>query len=178
MEYLQFGAHFTQLSTALFSLDREELYKAIELLRAARDRHSNVWIVGNGGSAATAAHFANDLAKMCRIRAFSIPSMISTVTAMGNDDGWDEMFAHTIDVYLEPDDVVVAISCSGRSKNVAQAARNIRNLIVLTGDEYSDNILLRLPAQAVFTVPNVDILVQEDVHLAICHAIAKILRMD
>ena len=171
------GAHFAQVSSALMSIDREELRKAVAVLQAARESRANVWILGNGGSAATASHFANDLAKMCGIRAFSVPDMTPTVTAFGNDEGWDVMFQKVIDVYLEPDDAVIAISCSGRSKNVIMAAKGIQNLIVLTGDDYDNNFLLRLPARAVLAVFNSDITVQEDIHMVICHAIATALKV-
>lgn len=176
MEYKQLGKHFTELTNALLSVERNELNNAILLLREARKKRAAVWIVGNGGSAATASHFANDLSKMGGIKAFAIPDMTPTVTAFGNDDGWDVMFQHTVDVYLEPDDVVVAISCSGKSVNVVMAAKSIHNLIILTGNETEDNYLARLPNKAYLRAMSDDITVQEDVHLAMCHAIAKALR--
>lgn len=172
----KFGKHFSELATALFVIEQNELNNAIQTLREARKKHASVWIIGNGGSAATASHFANDLAKMCGIKAFSVADMTPTVMAFGNDDGWNVMFQHTIDVYLEPDDVIVAISCSGRSKNVIMAATSIPNLIVLTGKDTEENYLARMPNKAYLRAMNDDITVQEDVHLAMCHAIAKALR--
>lgn len=176
LTYKQIGSHFAELSAALLNVDREELKRAIETLREARKARSSVWIVGNGGSAATASHFANDLVKMAGIKAFAVPDMGPTVFAYGNDDGWDKMFQHTIDVYLEPQDVVVAISCSGKSVNVLMAANSIQNLIILTGNEFEDNYLSRLPAKAKLAAMSDDITIQEDIHLAMCHAIAKGLR--
>lgn len=176
MEYKQLSSHFAELSAAMLSVDRDELKKAIEVLERAKTGRNNVWIVGNGGSAATASHFANDLGKMCGIKAISIPDMTPTVTAFGNDDGWDKMFQHAIDVFLEPEDVVVAISCSGKSLNVVMAAKSIKNLIVLTGIEFRDNYLTRMNPKAVLFVMNDDITIQEDVHLAMCHAMAKALK--
>jgi len=173
MNHSKIGSHFAQLSTALLAVDRDELMKAVSTLKIARTAKRNVWIVGNGGSAATASHFANDLSKMSGIKAFAVPDMGPTVTAYGNDDGWDKMFAHTIDVYLEPGDVVVAISCSGRSTNVIMAAKSIPNLIILTGRDFDNNWLVRMPAKAILHAESDDITIQEDIHLAICHAIAK-----
>jgi D-sedoheptulose 7-phosphate isomerase len=168
--------HFTELSAALFSIDREEVHKAVTLLKTAQERGNFVWIVGNGGSAATAEHFANDLVKMCRVRAIAIPAQTPTVTAYGNDDGWGDMFLHALDVFQSPDDVLVAISCSGRSENVVRTAKGIQNLIVMTGGEYQDNELARLPAAACIGVSHEDITIVEDIHLAICHCIAKVPR--
>jgi len=175
--YKQIGAHFAQLSAALLSVDRDELRKAIETLSEVREKRGSVWIVGNGGSAATASHFANDLTKMAGIKAFSVADMGPTVTAYGNDDGWDRMFQHAIDVYLEADDAVVAISCSGLSANVIMAARSIQNLIILTGNGWDENALARLPARSLLVAAVDDITLQEDIHLAMCHAIAKELKL-
>lgn len=174
MHYLRIGNHFARLSAALFAVDRGELEKAIVTLREARSARKCVWIVGNGGSAATASHFANDLTKMCGIKAFSIPSMMPTVTAFGNDNGWEHMFEHTMDVYLEADDVVVAISCGGKSMNVLKAASQVKNLVILTGNDLLSPITEK-QSVAFFHVQDSDITIQEDVHLAICHAIAKAL---
>jgi len=178
MEYKQLGAHFAELAAALLSVDRDELRKAIETLKTARETRASVWIVGNGGSAATASHFANDLSKMCGIKAFSIPDMVPTITAFGNDEGWERMFQYTMDVYLERDDVVVAISCSGNSMNVVRASRSIQNLVILTGNEFESNKLVHLPNRAVLAAMNDEITIQEDVHMAICHNIARLLRKD
>lgn len=174
MAYRQIGSHFAELSAALLSVDRGELEKAIELLRQAKEGRRSVWIVGNGGSAATASHFANDLTKMCGIKAFAVPDMKDTVLAYGNDDGWENMFAFPMDVFFEPGDVVVAISCSGKSMNVIKAVEMMDNLIVMTGNNLqsplaSKRVTAFLPAYSD------DITTQEDIHLAMCHAIAKAL---
>lgn len=165
-----------ELSTALLNVDKDELRKAVETLQLAKERRANVWIMGNGGSAATSSHFANDLSKMCGIKAFSIPDMMPTVLAFGNDEGWDRMFQRTVDVYLDVDDVIVAISCSGKSLNVVMAARSIQNLIVMTGNEVQDNYLAHMPNRAFLSAGSDEITVQEDVHMAMCHAIARLLR--
>lgn len=176
--YQQLAAHFAELSAALLSVDRDELQRAITMLEQARGRKSNVWIVGNGGSAATASHFANDLVKMGRVRAFSVADMVPVVTAYGNDEGWERMFQFTIDNFLEPQDVVIAISCSGKSRNVVLAASQIDNLIVMTGNNYHDNTLAHMRPRAFLPAMSDDITIQEDIHLAMCHAIAKALRYE
>lgn len=177
MKYEQLGKHFAELSAALLAVDRDELKRAIFALQKARRKGANVWIVGNGGSAATASHFANDLVKMGGVRAFAVADMLPTVTAYGNDEGWNRMFELTISRYYRENDVVVAISCSGKSANVIKAAHLAgENLIVLTGSKYEGNVLLALPAAAILPAMSDDITIQEDIHLAICHVIAKALR--
>jgi D-sedoheptulose 7-phosphate isomerase len=169
------ASHFTELTASLLTVERSEIGRAVELLRESRERKANVWIVGNGGSAATASHFANDLVKMAGVRAFAVPDMTPLVTAYGNDEGWERMFQNPIDRFLEPDDCVVAISCSGKSPNVIKAANGIPNLIVLTGNGRDGNILAALQCKALLLVKSDDITIVEDCHLAICHAIAKAL---
>jgi D-sedoheptulose 7-phosphate isomerase len=173
--YQLLSSYFSELSVALLAVDREELMKAIELLRKAQEGRATVWIVGNGGSAATAEHFANDLVKMCGIKAIAIPALMPTVTAFGNDDGWTKMFSNVLEVFQEPQDVLVAISCSGQSLNVVDAARGVENLIVLTGSDYQENRLVHMRSHAIIPVISEAITIQEDVHLAICHAITKVL---
>lgn len=172
MEYKQIGSRLAELSAALLSVDRTEVQNAIETLRKAREEKKNVWIIGNGGSAATASHFANDLTKIAEIKAFAIPDMTPVVTAYGNDNGWEYMFAHVLDVYYEPGDVIVAISCSGKSQNVLEAVKMVPDLIVLTGNNH-DAPLAKHLTKAVLIANHADITIQEDIHLAICHTIAK-----
>lgn len=174
MEYRQVTSHFAELSASLLSVDREELRKAVKMLARARGEKRSVYIVGNGGSAATASHFANDLAKMCGIKAFSIPDMTALTLAFANDHGFEHIFEHTVDVFFEPGDVLVAISCSGRSVNVTRAAHLIENVIALTGNSFQSPLVDLQPA-VILNAMSDDITIQEDIHLAICHAIAKAL---
>lgn len=174
-QYSLVGSHFAELSAALLNIDRDEVSKAIGVLRVARENKKNVWIVGNGGSAATASHFCNDLVKMAGIRAFAIPDMTPLVTAFGNDDGWKFMFSHAIDVFFDPGDVIVAISCGGRSENVVDATKYIKNAIVITGNDYDTPLAHSGPA-AIILAGSKDITIQEDMHLAVCHAITKALK--
>ena len=82
--------------------------------------------MGNGGSAATASHFANDIAIGSKswskpFRALSLVDNIPTLTAIANDDGYEEIFVQQLKVQMVPGDVVVAISASGNSPNVVRA---------------------------------------------------------
>lgn len=164
--------HFHNVTETLLHLDLTAIEKAVQILRSARDRDASVWLVGNGGSAATASHFANDLVKVCRIRAISIPDQTPTVTAFGNDDGSENMFWGPVGALARGNDVLVAISCSGNSANVVEVARHIpdNHLIILTGPSHNSR-LVRVSAGAIIHAEDDDIKVQEDVHLAVCHAI-------
>jgi len=148
--------------------------QATRLIEKAGRLHQRVWVVGNGGRAATAMHFANDLQKMCRVDALALPSLIPTITAYGNDDGWHNMFSYAMGAF-KVGDILVAISCSGASQNVINAAKYAfkqdGKLIIFTGGITVKNELAEMPG-IVISVENDDIKVVEDVHVIICHAIA------
>lgn len=172
--------HLQAVSQVLISLEPEHIGRIIAAFRELRKVNGGVWIVGNGGSAATASHFANDLRKMASIRAIAMPDLTPTVTAYGNDAGWINMFSYPLTILMRPTDMLVAISCSGKSKNVIEAARQVGGdrLIILTGVPARENELATLAAKGLVYANHPDITVQEDVHLAVCHAIAIGLKED
>lgn len=171
--------YLNEVSTMLGAVSIFDIHRAVELLQEAGKRGSRIWIVGNGGSAATAAHFANDLCKAALLDARALVNDIPLITAYGNDDGWENMFSHILDVAFKEDDVLVAISYSGRSRNVINAGlsalKRKGHLIILTGEK-KENPLSSLPACAIITVNTDNIRVAEDCHMAICHAITGELR--
>jgi D-sedoheptulose 7-phosphate isomerase len=160
---------------ALTHVDFNEIVKSVEILQEARQNHSNVWLVGNGGSASTASHLANDLYKMCAIRAFSVPDMTSVTLAYGNDTGWRNMFSGAFGKLYTPGDVLIAISCSGNSDNVVACAEMVEKPIILMTGNNRKSKLARMNPSAVIYVEDDDITIQESVHSVVCHAIARIL---
>src|SRR5205085_4359406 len=92
-------------------------------------RQATVFVIGNGGSAANASHFAQDLAKgTChdmqqerRIRALSLTDNIAFISALGNDEGYDQIFVQQLRTFCRPGDLLIAISGSGNSPNVLRA---------------------------------------------------------
>lgn len=103
------------------------LLEAIELIRKARDEDQTVFIMGNGGSAATSSHFVSDLAKGTivdgekRFRAIALTDNIPLITAWSNDSDYSDIFAEQLKNLLRPGDIVIGISGSGNSKNVLKA---------------------------------------------------------
>jgi D-sedoheptulose 7-phosphate isomerase len=166
----------TDVMNAMSSVDFDNnLKNALDILRVARKSRNAVWIVGNGGSASTASHFANDLLKMCNIRAISVPDMTPATLAYGNDEGWNYMFVDPMSKLYNQGDVLIAISCSGNSGNVVACTDYIRSpIIVLTGNNRKCMLAVRNPG-AIIYVDDDDITIQESVHSIICHAIARIL---
>lgn len=90
----------------------------IKLIKQARF----IWIIGNGGSAATAEHFATDLVKKC-YPAIALSSNTSLITMIANDYGYDEVFRILLGTYGGNDDLLITISCSGTSKNIKKAIK-------------------------------------------------------
>lgn len=103
------------------------LLEAIEMIRKARDEDRTVFIMGNGGSAATSSHFVSDLAKGTivdgekRFRAIALTDNIPLITAWSNDSDYSDIFAEQLKNLLSPGDIVIGISGSGNSKNVLKA---------------------------------------------------------
>src|SRR5260221_13413958 len=79
-----------------------------------------IWICGNGGSAATAEHFATDLVKK-GYRGMALSANTSVITMIANDYGYDEIFSIQLSNYADKNDLLIVISCSGRSKNIIKA---------------------------------------------------------
>ena len=135
-------AYLDHVSTILTKIDRASISEFVAILLDARERGTRIFFIGNGGSAATATHFANDIAIGTRtldkpFRAMSLTDNAAVITAIANDDGYDAVFVQQLKALAGPRDVVVAISASGNSSNVLQAVEwaNDHNTITvgLTG---------------------------------------------
>ena len=160
------------------------LESAAEMLLACHRRGGTVFVLGNGGSAATASHFVCDLAKGTRIdglpafRVLSLTDNVPLITAWANDTSYDRVFAEQLSALVRPGDVLVAISASGNSPNVLAATRVARQLgaatVAFTGQSGGRlarlaELTIRVPARAVEQV--------EDAHLAIAHSLCVALRV-
>ena len=111
----------------LTRLPLAEIGRVIELLRTARIEGRRIFVMGNGGSAAMASHFACDLGKgtvtegLPRFRVMSLNDNSPLLTAYGNDFGYETVFAEPLLSLAEPGDIAIAISSSGNSANVLRA---------------------------------------------------------
>ena len=113
------------LGEILSKLDFTEIGKMMESILDARERGAFIYFIGNGGSAATASHFANDISIGTRVthtakpfRAMSLTDNMAVITAIGNDDGYEQIFTKQLKNFAKKDDVLVAISASGNSPNI------------------------------------------------------------
>lgn len=118
--------YFDYLARVLSQIDTRTIGRFIDVLLDARQREATVYFIGNGGSAATASHFANDLAIGTNsydkpFRVISLTDNQAVITALANDFGYEEIFVRQLRVVGRPGDVVVGISASGNSPNLVRA---------------------------------------------------------
>lgn len=136
-----YGAY---LSEVLSKLDYNEIGRMMEMILHARDEGAHIFFIGNGGSAATASHFANDISIGTRVthtekpfKAMSLTDNMAVITAVGNDDGYAHIFTKQLQNFAKSGDVLVAISASGNSPNIIHAVEYAKSkelkIIGLTG---------------------------------------------
>lgn len=114
------------LQAVLRRIDPAEIGQFIRTLLDARERSAAIFFIGNGGSAATASHFANDLSIGTNeydkpFRAFSLTDNVPILTAIGNDFGYEEIFVRQLRALGKSGDVLIGISASGNSPNLLKA---------------------------------------------------------
>ena len=111
-----------------------DIVKFLDVLKEAHAVNQRVFVIGNGGSAATAAHMANDLLLGAAkrggrgLRVHALTDNVPTLTAAANDIGYSEVFAAQLKVLASPGDVLITISVSGNSPNVIRAIEIAKDL--------------------------------------------------
>lgn len=154
-----------------------DIVKGFGCLKNAVAEDKVIIICGNGGSAADAQHLSAELLghyKAVRrpVRAMSVTTDTSTLSAIANDDGYEQVFARQIEGIGRAGDVLVAITTSGRSKNVLEAlkvARRRRMRIVLLTGQGGSTLKRRKDVEAAIVVPSKDTARIQEVHGLIIH---------
>lgn len=167
-----------ELYKAIELIDSAKVDQAIEWFKEARDNNRHIFTCGNGGSAATASHFATDIVKGAsfqrdkRFRIMALTDSLSTLTAYSNDVNYDCVFAEQLKNFAEPGDLVLAISGSGNSPNVLRAVEYANQAgcktIAMTG---RDGGKLGPMAHLNIQVPVPHMGRIEDAHMIVCHMI-------
>ena len=175
--------YFAEIKTVLDQIDRDPIRQAISMLHKARIEGRQIFILGNGGSASTASHMVCDLAKNTRgpgwphYKVIGLSDNIAILSAYGNDDGYENVFALQLANLINPGDIVVAISTSGNSPNVLRAVELANEhgatVIGMTGFGAGKlgpmvDVHLHVPSDCIEQV--------EDIHLMLEHLITKALR--
>lgn len=170
--------YFGRIKRALDAVSRREVGDFMGLLAEALEMGRTVFIMGNGGSGATASHYACDFnkglsfGKARRFRFVCLNDNMPTLLAYANDEGYEEVFVEQLRNFLSPDDVVIGISGSGNSPNVLKAIAYANSLgartVGLTGFDGGE---LRRLARYGVNVPGDNMQVAEDLHMMLDHMI-------
>jgi D-sedoheptulose 7-phosphate isomerase len=175
--------YITELQGSLDALPMHAIEDAISILWDARMNNHQVFIMGNGGSASTASHFVCDLAKNTKkegwpnFRVIGLTDNNALITALANDEGYENVFAQQLASFIQPGDVVIAISASGNSPNVLKAIELANEINAKTiGFTGFDGGKLCQMVQLNINIPSNYIEHVEDIHLVLEHMITKALR--
>ena len=161
---------------ALDSIPVDAVARLIEKLRQALKEDRQIFVFGNGGSAANASHFATDLGKGAsdkignRFRVLSLNDNVSWMTALGNDFAFEDAFMRQLMNYGRPGDLVLTMSVSGSSPNVVRAVdwakQNGLHTVALVGGKRGR---LAEIADQVIVINDTHYGRVEDAHMGICH---------
>jgi len=175
--------YISGLQRTMDQLPHQLIADVIGILDEARLRGSQVFIMGNGGSAATASHFACDLAKNTRkeglphFRVIGLTDNMAIFSAYANDEGYENVFSQQLANLIQPGDIIIGISASGNSKNVLNAIVEARKHNVKTiGFTGFDGGFLGQMVDLNIHVKSDVIEHVEDIHLMLEHIIIKAIK--
>lgn len=173
--------YFNEVTACLKSVDNESLQSSLDLILETSRKRSSIFIIGNGGSAAIASHFATDLlkagyAKNFPVSAHSLVDNSALVTASSNDLQFENVFSWHIEQIARPDDLLFAISSSGNSPNIVNAIVIAKKLglktVTLTG--FDGGKISNLSEVAIITKSEIgNYGPVEDAHSVICHYLSR-----
>ena len=175
--------YLDRVAALLLATPREPIYRIAKHLHTRWQLGATIITAGNGGSAATASHFAGDVTKATRhnlrkpVRALCLNDNLTATTAWANDTSYSRALAEQLQSLGRSGDIFLPISGSGDSANIIQAtvyAKQQQMLVMaLTGSGGGE---LAEIADVAVIVPSDDMPAIEDVHMAICHVLVNELR--
>lgn len=171
--------YVAELQRSLNDLSDQAIEALVALLVQAAHDGRTIYVVGNGGSAATASHLACDLGKGTRsplkprCRVVALTDNVPLITAWGNDVAYEDIFAEQLRNLCGPRDILIAISASGRSANILRSAAVAREagatVVAMTGGGgllgLGADIWIETPASCIEQVEDLHLIVQ---HLVCC----------
>ena len=181
----QINNYFSRLGKTMDNLDKQEINNFMNVLLKARDEGKHIFIMGNGGSGATASHYCGDFNKgmsykqSSKFKLICLNDNAPSLLAYANDVSYDDVFVEQLKNFYQKGDLVIGISGSGNSKNVLKAIdyanENGGETIGLTG--YDGGELCRKAKHSVH-VDIDDMQITEDLQMALCHMMYSILMTD
>jgi|TARA_B110000438_G_C15694767_1_gene598441 D-sedoheptulose 7-phosphate isomerase len=172
------------LTNLIEKLDTQSIAQFADLLLDSRDSGSTTFFLGNGGSASTATHFVNDVSLGSRqfdkpFRAISLCDNQAVITAIANDDGYENIFLQQLQTLAKPGDTIVCISASGNSKNLINAIEYAKqHSIYIVGLTAFDGGYLKENCDLNIHVPTKvgEYGPAEDLHMVVCGLIGSYFR--
>ena len=178
----EINTYFERLKNTIDNICRDDFNDVMNVLMDARNDGKQIFVMGNGGSAATASHYVCDFnkgisyGKKKMFKLICLNDNIPTMMAIANDLSYDDIFVKQLQTYYNEGDVVLGISGSGNSENVVRAlewAKNNRaQTIGFTG--YNGG-KVKLICDHNVHVPIDDMQITEDLHMILDHCMMKIL---
>jgi len=171
-----------EIKNKIDKISSEEIIKAAKCLQLAYENNARIYLIGNGGSSAIASHFANDLnktilghkgeKKIKRFQAISLCDNIPVITAWANDVSYEKIFSEQLKNFAKSGDVLIAISSSGNSPNIIEAAKKAKefSLPVIGFMGFDGGKLLELSDAKIY-VPSSEYAIVESIHDTVCHLI-------
>ncbi len=174
--------YLSRLQNCIDNLDRKEIDTFIKLLLQVRDEGRTIFILGNGGSAATASHFCCDFNKGMsygldkKFKMICLNDNVATMMAYANDVSYENIFVEPLKNFFKEGDMVIGISGSGNSKNVLKAIEyaNEHNGLTIGLTGYNGGDLKKIAKYSVNANIN-NMQITEDIHMIFCHMIYDIL---
>ena len=173
------GSYLARQSELCARLPLAELAALVELLHSAHRRGAQIFVFGNGGSAANASHFATDLGKGASdalgtpFRILSLNDNTAWMTAIGNDYTYEDVFLRQLQNHARPGDVAMCLSVSGSSPNLVKAMTWARDqglhTVAMVGAKRGS--LAEVVAH-VLVVPDTHYGRVEDAQMTLCHLLA------
>ena len=175
--------YLTELESVVHRISRDDVRRVVDILEEGWRARRTVFIIGNGGSAATASHMMNDINKFTaidglpRFRCIALTDNVPLMTAVSNDMSYADIFVEPLRNLFGDGDLLIAISASGNSPNVVKAVEyaKTRGATVIGFCGYPGGTLADL-ADARVVIPSERIGQQEDGHMILDHVISAALR--
>ena len=171
--------YLNDLVKTLDTLPLDKLNDIINILVRANKEKKQVFVFGNGGSAATSSHFVTDLGKgasrklVSRFKCISLNENVAWITALANDYSYEEVFLDQLKNYALPGDVVITMSVSGNSPNLMKAfewaKKNGLQTIAMIGGKKGDLIKI---ADCALVIESEHYGIVEDIHMIVSHLIS------
>lgn len=179
----QIKEYLLKLSETVNKISVRDVEQCSKVLLQAYENQKNIFICGNGGSAATASHFACDINKGVsfgldkRFKVIALTDNLATITAYSNDVDYDSVFLEQLKNFYNEGDVLIGISGSGNSGNVLKVIEfvNENKGITIGWTGFNGGKLKEISQFSVNADIN-DMQISEDIHMTLVHLMMKVLR--